>query len=298
MPPLCTVGFGVGAGFSWQIISGAGLLFLTNLAAIIASAFFVFYIVRMDAPDVRMKIDYSILERASRDRLYQVLHKTRMAKAFGDIGKLRWRVLMLISVLVILFVPLRQSLYQLRDETVSRAAVEETIRSLAPRDNVVSRVVDIASERISIQLTVTSAVTAAQIQEAERTVLRRTGKDASITCRRVASDEELAVLRERLRTPAPPPVRDLDSVRADVLPRVEAPLKELWPSEATELLGYELGFTSEGTLVRARFRSDKELDPVAAEVLSKALQSRLAVDNLRLVLEREPVTPELRRRAP
>lgn len=34
MPPLCTVGFGIGSGFSWVIISGAGLLFFTNLAAI------------------------------------------------------------------------------------------------------------------------------------------------------------------------------------------------------------------------------------------------------------------------
>jgi hypothetical protein len=60
--------------------------------------------------------------------------------------------------------------------------------------------------------------------------------------RKVASEEELALLRERLRTPAPSPapVQDLDSLRGDVLARVEAPLKDLWPAKAASLLGYEL----------------------------------------------------------
>ena len=41
MPPLCTVGYGVGSGGNWSIIGGAGLLFLTNLAAIVTAAFIV-----------------------------------------------------------------------------------------------------------------------------------------------------------------------------------------------------------------------------------------------------------------
>jgi uncharacterized hydrophobic protein (TIGR00271 family) len=37
MPPLCVVGFGVGSGFQWTIVRGGGLLFLTNLIAIVAT---------------------------------------------------------------------------------------------------------------------------------------------------------------------------------------------------------------------------------------------------------------------
>lgn len=133
MPPLCTVGFGVGSGFSTEIMAGAGLLFVTNLAAITASAFLVFYLVRMDAPELRMRIDYSIIERASSDRLYRLLVNTRIARSFGDIGKLRWRILMLVAVLVALYIPLRQSLYQLREESLVRAAANEAVRMLAPR---------------------------------------------------------------------------------------------------------------------------------------------------------------------
>ena len=42
---------------------GAGLLFLTNLAAVVASALLVFLLVRMDAPDVREEIGQSIRDR-------------------------------------------------------------------------------------------------------------------------------------------------------------------------------------------------------------------------------------------
>ncbi len=134
MPPLCTVGFGMGSGFDWAIISGAGLLFLTNLAAIVASAFLVFYVVRMDSPDVRTKIDSLVLEGASHDRLYAVLQRTRLSEAFGHVGKLRWRIVMLVAILAILFVPLRRSLLQVRDEASSRAAVREALRLLGPAD--------------------------------------------------------------------------------------------------------------------------------------------------------------------
>ena len=53
MPPLCTIGFGLGSGANTRIMGGAGLLFLTNLVAIVASAFVVFLLTGMNAPEVR-----------------------------------------------------------------------------------------------------------------------------------------------------------------------------------------------------------------------------------------------------
>src|SRR5581483_8027583 len=52
MPPLCTMGFGLGSALNLQIMGGAGLLFLTNLVAIVASAFLVFLLVGMSTPEV------------------------------------------------------------------------------------------------------------------------------------------------------------------------------------------------------------------------------------------------------
>ena len=53
MPPLCTIGFGLGSGVNTRIMGGGGLLFLTNLVAIVASAFAVFLLVGMNSPEVR-----------------------------------------------------------------------------------------------------------------------------------------------------------------------------------------------------------------------------------------------------
>ena len=289
MPPLCTVGFGLGSGFSRSIIYGAGLLFFTNLAAIVASAFLVFYLVRMDAAEVRSKIDEAILERASGDRLFRLLEKTGIAGAFGDIGKLRWRVLMLVVVLVLLFVPLRQSLMQVRDETVARAAVGEALRVLAPAGIIVAQQVEPTSNPILIRLVVATAIPAEKVKEAERILLRRTGRDASIAIRKVASEEELASLRERFRQAAPPPpIEDLNSVREEVMGRLEGPLKEIWPAESAPLLSYEMGFTPEDSLVRIRYQAAKPLDPTAEQVLSNVLKSRLHIEKFRLVLEHQP----------
>lgn len=288
MPPLCTIGFGVGSGFSWPIITGAGLLFLTNLAAITTSAFVAFYAVRMDAPELRMKIDYSIVEHASSDRLYRLLMKTGLGRAFGDIGKLRWRVLMLVATLAALFFPLRQSLFQLREETVARTAANEAVRLLASPGMIFTQQLDVTPERIILRMIVTDTVAEDKIREAEKLLLRRTGKEVTVAVRKVASEEELALLRERFRTPAAPPQpRDLNSMRTELIGRVEQPLREVWPAESAPLLSYEVGFTAEEILVRVRYKSETPLDATAEAMLTKVLQARLSVPKLRLILEHE-----------
>lgn len=299
MPPLCTVGFGVGSGVALPIITGAGLLFLTNLAAITASAFVAFYAVRMDAPDLRAQIDSSILEHASSDRLYRLLTKTRLARAFGDIGKLRWRVLMLLATLAALFVPLRQSLYQLKEETTARTAANEAVRMLASPGMIFTQQLDVTAERIILRMIVTETVPEEKIRAAEKLLLRRTGKEVTVSVRKVASEEELALLRERVRTPpAPPPPRDLNSARMEFIARLEQPLKEVWPAESAPLLSYEVGFTPEDIVVRLRYQADTPLDSTAEAMLTKVLQSRLSVAKLRLVLEREaPPKPPSRKRS-
>ncbi len=133
MPPLCTVGFGVGSGFEKPIMSGAALLFLTNLVAIVGSAFLVFFLVRMDSPEIKDKIAGSIRETGREEWLYRILQNTGINNALGEIGKLRWRVLMIVVLLGAIIVPLRTALIQVRDELVSREAVTSAIRAIAPR---------------------------------------------------------------------------------------------------------------------------------------------------------------------
>jgi uncharacterized hydrophobic protein (TIGR00271 family) len=291
MPPLCTVGFGVGSGFVGSIISGASLLFVTNLAAIVASAFLVFLLVRMDAPDVREEIDQSIRERASGDKLFLLLERTFLSRSLADVGKLRWRVLMLGLILVVLFVPLSRALMQVRNETLARGAIREAVRQMASREAVVSEVIDLAPDRIRVRLILTDAVPAAKVEEARRTILKRTGRDVDLFVRKVAGEEELALLRERLKPALPTPLEDLDGVRRELVARLEQPLQESWPAGSATLLGYELGFSPSGVVVRLRYQAPAALDEAAAAVLRKTFQSRLHVEQLRL--EMDWVPPEL-----
>ncbi len=294
MPPLCTVGFGIGSGFAWPIIYGAGLLFLTNLVAIVASAFAVFYVVRMDAPGIRASLDESRLARSARDPLYRALQRTRFAQTFRESHGLRWRIAMLLAVLLVLFVPLRRGLMQVRDETVARAAVRDVIRGLVPASAVVSQAVDISPERVSVRLLVTSPLPADRISAAERKLGQRTGKEATIAVRRIAAEEELAVLRAELTRPlpAPPPPPPpqppptLDAIRRDVLARLDAPLKEFWPSESAALDGYELVLSPGGIVVHVTYRARKDLDKVFNETLTRYLQNQLGTTALSVALHR------------
>jgi uncharacterized hydrophobic protein (TIGR00271 family) len=288
MPPLCTIGFGVGSGFSAAIINGAGLLFLTNLGAIIASAFLVFYLVRMDSPAVRGQIDAAIIERATRDRLYAVLQRAGLSRSFGHIGHLRWRIIMLVAVLGLLFVPLRQSLMQVRDQTRARAAVGEAMRSLAPSGMIVTQQIDIQSTPILVRLVVAGDISKQKVDAAEKTILRRTGRDVSLQIRHVAGEEELTRLRESLRPLAPAAVPiDVESARAELVARLEKPLLMAWPADQGTLQAYELGFGPETVVVRIRYLASKPFDSSFEQTLTNVLRSGLQVEKLQLVLEHQ-----------
>lgn len=289
MPPLCTVGFGVGTGFDWAIVSGAGLLFLTNLAAIIACAFGVFLAVRMGSMDVRKKLRLAADERATHERLYTLLHRTRLASALEELGQMRWRVVMLLVTLGVLFVPLSKALLQVRDETISRTAVRDAIRILGPQDSFLSRQVDVFPDRILARLVSTNPVDQAKVQQAEREVIARTGRQTTFSVRQVASQEEISILRAQLAAPAPappPPPQDLRSIGEDVVGRLRAPLEEAWPAELATLDGYEIGFGADGVVAHIKYTAQKPLDASAEEVLMRVLRSRLEVEQLQLVMER------------
>jgi uncharacterized membrane protein len=288
MPPLCTVGFGVGSGWNWQIILGAGLLFLTNLVAIAGSAFLIFYLVGMDAPEVRASISESDMRHATGKRLFALLHDTGLGRLFGDVGQLRWRILMVAVTIGVLFVPLRSSLMQLRDETLSRAAAREAVRSLLPPDHVLSQQLEILPDRLIQRIVTTSSVDKQSIAATEAELARRTGKVASIQVRQVANEEELITLRERLRVPAPPPPTpptSLSSLAVIVRPLVDEHLKAVWPADSAVLTAYEVGFTKEALVLRLGYQAPRALDTAVQETMRNALRRAFGVEHLNAILE-------------
>ena len=138
MPPLCTVGFGA-ADWQTDIMSGAFLLFLTNLAAIIASSFFLFLAARMDAKGVREQIDVEIGKQAEEDWLFRTMNRLASAERLNHIGRLPFRVGLIAIAFVLLGRPLIQGFQQVKQETVARTAVTRMIPRLVPAGALVSR---------------------------------------------------------------------------------------------------------------------------------------------------------------
>ena len=163
-----------------------------------------------------------------------------------------------------LFVPLSRALMQVRNETVARAAIREAVGKLASRDAIVSEVIDLAPDRIRVRLILTDAVPAAKVEGARKAILKRTGRDVELFVRKVAGEEELALLRERLKPAPPTPLEDLDGVRRELVARLEQPLHEAWPAGSATLLGYELGFSPSGIVVRLRYQAPTALEEAAA----------------------------------
>lgn len=298
MPPLCAVGFGVGAGFDWDIISGAGLLFLTNLVAITASAFVVFYIVRMDAPDVRDSIQEALAGSKQIDWIDRALRRTTLSSALGDIGRMRYRTLLILGVFVPLFIPLQSSFTQVRDETIARTVARDAVRLIVPAASIVTQTMDVTRERVILRLNVAAEYQPEDVERAKELLLRRTGKAVEIDIRRVAGEEDLRMLRETLASRTAPPVdplADLPRVGADLFMRVEKALSEAWPAESAPRSNAEVAFDADGMIIRVRYTSDRELAPPAKEAITLALRSKLRNQRIRLDATREPRPPKPRR---
>jgi hypothetical protein len=109
----------------------------------------------------------------------------------------------------------------------------------------------------------------------------------------VAAEEELAVLRAELTRPVPapppPPVPlELERAQKELLARLDAPLKEIWPADAAPLQSYELALTADGVVVRVTYEAKKNLDTVFVDALTRFLRTRLGVATISVDLKREP----------
>ena len=293
MPPLCTMGFGFGAGMNLEIIGGAGLLFLTNLVAIVASAFVVFLMIGMSTPEV-----HQAMAAAQKDEgLAQILSHSPIARTLATGGQLRWRILMIAVLLASIAIPLRRALLQVANETFTRGAVQEELKHLVPSDALVSQQVNVARDSIAIRLISTSPIPNARIEQVRQDLRRRTGDDVQLSVEAVARSSELAGLMERLEhPPAPPPPpkpKTVEEMQKELLDRVTPALDAIWPSKDAPVQDFDVEVGSQGTTVEVRYEAKAELGKVPLDMVLKSLQMNLAMPDLALKADR--VTPPVGR---
>ena len=286
MPPLCTMGFGLGSGMNVEIMGGAGLLFLTNLVAIVATAFLVFVLVGMGTDEVQK----AMLAFRGDELQARLLTEGPVARILATGGRLRWRILMLLVLLASIAVPLRRALLQVASETRTRGAVQDELKHLVPPDAVVSEQVSVSNDEIVIHLISTRRISESSITQARQDLMRRTGHDVQLSVDAVASKSELADLMERLVRPAPalPKEKSIAEMQKDLLDRIRPAIQEIWPESQAPIQDFDAVLGSTGIAIEVRYQAVKELGDIPLDMVQQSVRKKLGLPDLTLQAKRVP----------
>jgi uncharacterized hydrophobic protein (TIGR00271 family) len=136
MPPLCVVGYGAGVALSlnaaegMRVARGGGLLFLTNLVAITFTATVVFVALHIDTERVKERVrEWRSLDPESQ-RVQGFLDRLHVPDSLRQKGSLPGRLTLIFVPLLLISIPLTQSLTQLKRE-ITRQQEENRIRRAA-----------------------------------------------------------------------------------------------------------------------------------------------------------------------
>lgn len=280
MPPLCAMGFGLGSGPDLEIMGGAGLLFLTNLVAIVASAFVVFVLIGMSAAELRNGAAES---RGGVDAARKASSGT-VARVLAAGRQMRWRVLMILILLGSVAVPLRRALLQVAGETSAREAVQSELKILMPSEAVVSQQVTVGSDQIVIRLISMRPIPDSKLNQVREDLKRRTGRDIEITVEAIASRSELTRLRELLARPAPVPVKEntAGDSQKKLLDRVRAAIVEIWPQADAPMQDFDVVGGTTGTTIDIYYRAATDLTEVPLHMVLQSLRTTLGMPDLSL----------------
>jgi uncharacterized hydrophobic protein (TIGR00271 family) len=290
MPPLCAMGFGFGSGGNLELVGGAGLLFLTNIVAIVSSAFGVFLLVGMNSRPVRGEMT----KRRGQDPLAKQLAPGRLADVLGG-QHVVWRILLLAILLGTVAVPLKRALTHVAGETLARNAVQKAVQNLAPANAIVSQSVDIGRNDIDVRLVSVEAIQQNKVDRAEQIITNRTHRKATIAVEQIARRGELTEILSRLnafRAVAPPqpaapqPVKGLEETREELIARAQSVISGVLPKEVT-LQHSDIASDQTGFRFNINYSAARDLDKVSQELILKDLQDKLQTPNVTLTMSRE-----------
>ena len=285
MPPLCVVGFGLGSGRDLEIMGGAGLLFLTNLVAIVASAFLVFLLVGLRTEDVQKVMMSSREDEA----LARLLSHGPVARILATGGQLRWRVSMILVLLASVAVPLSRALLQVANETLSRGAVQDELKQLVSSQSIVSQQISVGTDEIVIRLISIGPIPDSKVTKVREDLMRRTGRDVQLTVDAVAGKRELADLVERLARPAPVVVakeKTLADMQKELLDRVGPAIRDIWPSSDAPIQDFDAVLGTTGIEIDVRYQATKDLGEIPVNMVQQSLRTKLGMPDLTLKAER------------
>jgi uncharacterized hydrophobic protein (TIGR00271 family) len=273
VPPLCASGYGLGTA-AWSLARGAGLLFLTNLVAIVAVGCLCFVAAGFNRANV-LALERDELARGDDSPLARAL-ALRLSRLFeSKVGPLL-RFIMPFALLALVYLPLGRALNEVAWEVMARRAVREALE--AEQKPIVESKAQV--KRHSVELVVVLLGTTADAEASRARLEERVGRAVGVKPRleviavpdsRAFAGLETTMLTPRaLATATPPrPMVDRGMLTAD---EVAGSVRRLWPT--TSIIG---GLSSvaiearDGGLRLTLRHWGEELQPISVELLERGL---------------------------
>lgn len=316
MPPLCVVGYGIGIAVSVsprtgvQVAQGGALLFMTNLIAITFSAMLIFLALNIDTDPVREQVRAWREEDSESQWVQVILEKIPAANRLKRIGSLPGRLLLIVATVLLLSIPLGQSLGQLQNEIISKQQ-ENRVRTAAtelwqkdfavsPDGQTRSYINQISFKSQANQLVLQLQVyTSSVYTEAEKTEFKQRLAErlkrpvASITLNLVevpTTSNELLFKVTEADVVAPP---GIDELQSSLLREIETALRVYELPPPAQWIGYEGIIRPEAPLtLQINYLSTRDIDPDGQALLTQTIRSKLNVPSTQVQLRRIPARTE------
>jgi uncharacterized hydrophobic protein (TIGR00271 family) len=311
MPPLCVVGYGFGvaatlnAAEGMRVARGGGLLFFTNLVAITFTAMIVFLALHIDTDYVREQIDAWSKEDRESSILRSLMKRLPILEKLRRVGGLPGRFLLVLITMLIMLIPLSQSLSQLVKEIgtkqfenrINQAASKLWDQNYArlstgePRSYVGQLRASEQDSKLTIQLTVFTSkpYTPAEKAEFTKQVAERLGRQPDSVALQLieiptASSELLARAKEEPKPVAPPTVGQLQAGLAQGL---HDALREMVLPQGVRLVDYQATTSLSGPLqLNLVYIADAEISDDAQGLMTTGLRSALGVASAAVTFDR------------
>ncbi|WP_016951784.1 DUF389 domain-containing protein [Anabaena sp. PCC 7108] len=323
MPPLCVVGYGIGIAASLnlsdglQIARGGGLLFLTNLIAITLMAMIVFLLLHIDTPTVREQVREWHQKDPESYWFQSFIERTPISNRLKVIGSLPSRFILILFPVMVLLIPLSQSLTQLRQEIIYKQKNNQIIKigtelwrqqfanfsDGQPRSDISKIFAQEQNGKIKIQMRVFTSQLYSNDEKNEFTklVASRLHKNPNTVLLQLieiptASKDIIAQLAETDKKQLPPeekPQPSLGEYQAALLQTTETALQNLQLPPPAKLLRYEVIITNnlvEPLSLNMVYLSQREISSDAKNLLVNDIRNRLNFPRANVRFERIPVS--------
>lgn len=313
MPPLCVVGYGIGVALSLnftdglRVAWGGGLLFLTNLVAITFTAMVVFLALHIDPEVVREEVRVWRQDDTESSWVRNLLMRFPLAERLRTIGSLRARFIMILVPLLLILIPLTQSLSQVRQE-IRRQQEDNRLRRLATeiwqqnfgslssgeqRSYIDQLSVAEQEGRVTASLRVFTSqpTTASERAELTRLLAARLGRapeTVSVQLLEIPTTAGALAARagEEKHEEAPPTVAQLMTGFQSGL---DAAMRNLRLPAPAKMIDYRLQLSpNEPVQVIIPYLSDHVITADAQELITSDIRQRLAIPTLTARFEYEP----------